>query len=112
MAYQGAARQREVYSDFNDYERLPDGSVRVALGPQSLLKTLEPLADPQDGEAVMVVLPGELEAAGTLVREPLEQGIFWYAVLPSWEAIHNIYPETVADHDQVNELRLRSTPTS
>lgn len=95
---------REVYSDFNDFERCTDGTVRIALGPDPLSIAFQPLTDVREGERVRVVLPDELEAEGVLECEAFESGPLWFAVLTSWEAIRNIHPEALAGHDQAEEM--------
>ena len=88
---------REVYSDFNDFERCADGTVRVSLGSQPTSTAFLPLTDVREGERVRVVLPDELEAEGVLASEHEKAGTFWYVVLPSWDAIHIVHPEAQAE---------------
>jgi hypothetical protein len=112
MARHEVTSPRAVYSDFNEFERLPDGRVRIVLGPQPLSLALEPLADARDDENVELVLPEELEAEGVLQSEPFEGGVYWYAILPNWEAIRNIHPEASARDEPTGAPPARNAQAS
>jgi predicted xylose isomerase-like sugar epimerase len=80
---------RELFADFARLEERPGLGLSVPLGRVDLSPEL---ADLHNGERVLLVEPGELYAQ-TIVR-PLEaQGYhFWYAVLESRAAIHDLEP--------------------
>jgi len=80
---------RQLFADFARLEERPDLGLSMPLGRVDLSPEL---AELQDGERVLLVEPGELYAPA-IVR-PLEaQGYhFWYAVLDSRAAIHDLEP--------------------
>jgi hypothetical protein len=55
-----------VFSDFNVRETLPDGRVRIPLGPEPAAPDLQGL---EDGQRVLILYPDELRAAGTVQSE-------------------------------------------
>ncbi|HLY29733.1 MAG TPA: hypothetical protein VKQ36_01775 [Ktedonobacterales bacterium] len=84
---------REVFSDFFVRHPQPDGRVRIPLGTSERVADLRGL---QNGERVLLVMPGELQAEATVIGEPWHGTTYWYGVLDSIEAIQDITP-TPAD---------------
>lgn len=85
---------RAVFSDFNVLETQADGRVRIPLGAEYVASDLQDL---QDGQAVLVLYPDELQAIGTVESELFNGVRFWYALLTSRDAIKNIHPEALSE---------------
>ncbi len=80
----------EVFSDFFVREELPDGRVRIPLGSAS--ERTPDLLGLHDGERVLLVMPGELQAESTVTGEPWHGTIYWYGIIDSIENIEDISP--------------------
>lgn len=86
---QSAQPTRQIFADFARLEERPGLGLSVPLGRVDLSPELAELAD---GEHVLLVEPGELFAPA-IVRPVEAQGYhFWYAVLESRAAIHDLEP--------------------
>ena len=86
---QSAQPTRQLFADFARLEERPGLGLSVPLGRVDLSPELAELAD---GEHVLLVEPGELFAPA-IVRPVEAQGYhFWYAVLESRAAIHDLEP--------------------
>ncbi|HEV7129779.1 MAG TPA: hypothetical protein VGN32_20270 [Ktedonobacterales bacterium] len=78
---------REVFSDFMRLERRSNGTVRVWLGAEQGNPDLKGICD---GQRVLVIYPGELQAEGTVEHEQHGEWVTWYAIVPSWDTIQDI----------------------
>jgi len=54
----------------------------------------------RDGETVLVLYPDELQAIATVESEMEAHVRYWYAWLPNRDAIENIHPEALAEHNR------------
>jgi hypothetical protein len=82
---------REVFSDFMVLDDRPDGTIRVPLGAESSASDLAGLSD---GEAVLLVYPGNLRAPAIVQSEAPQGERYWFGTIASWDAIEDIHGDT------------------
>jgi hypothetical protein len=94
---------RELFKDFMQLKRRPNGTIRIPLGAD---QTAPELVGLKVGERVRLIYPGNLTAEAAVEIEEHNGWRLWYAVLPNEDAIRDIHPETLAEAAQARAATI------
>jgi len=69
-----------LFADFNDLSDYPEVGIQQGI-PLGLEEDIPALKGLTEHEAVMLDMPGEIQAEGYVTRRDIPQGHYWYAIV-------------------------------
>jgi len=91
--------KKHVFADFNDLSDYPEAGIIQGV-PLGLEEDIPELRDLVEQEAVILEMPGELQAEGYVTRRDIAEGHYWYGVV--------IGPVIYADEMSANAHQVAS----